>query len=76
MRDFGKIDMPQWLADAGVSIRAINAATPNVTRVETNRKYADFEVVLMDDVGHYLHMTRPDAFNPLLLEAIADILQE
>ena len=76
MRDFGTIDMPQWLADAGVPIRAINAATPNVTRVETNRKYADFEVVLMDDVGHYLHMTRPDEFNPLLLEAIENILQD
>jgi pimeloyl-ACP methyl ester carboxylesterase len=76
MRDFGNIDMPQWLADAGVPIRAINAATPNVTRVDTNRKYADFEVVLMDDVGHYLQMTRPDEFNPLLLEAIEGILQE
>lgn len=76
MRDFVNIDMAQWLADAGVPIRAINAATPNVTRVETNRKYADFEVVLMNDVGHYLHMTRPDAFNPLLLAAIEDILQD
>jgi pimeloyl-ACP methyl ester carboxylesterase len=76
MRDFGTIDMPQWLADAGVPIRAINAATPNVTRVDTNRKYADFEVVLLDNVGHYLHMTRPEEFNPLLLEAIEDILQE
>ncbi len=74
MRDFVNIDMPQWLADAGVPIRAINAATPNTTRVETNRKYADFEVVLMDDVGHYLQMTRPDEFNPLLLEAIEDVL--
>lgn len=76
MRDFVNIDMTQWLADAGVPIRAINAATPNPTRVETNRRYADFEVVLMDDVGHYLQMTRPDEFNPLLLEAIEDVLQE
>jgi pimeloyl-ACP methyl ester carboxylesterase len=76
MRNFGSIDMPRWFSDAGVPIRAINAATPNPTRVETNRKYADFDVVLIDDVGHYLQMTRPEAFNPLLLEAIADILQE
>jgi sigma-B regulation protein RsbQ len=74
MRDFVNIDMPQWLTEAGVPIRAINAATPNTTRVETNRKYADFEVVLMEDVGHYLQMTRPDEFNPLLLEAIEDVL--
>jgi pimeloyl-ACP methyl ester carboxylesterase len=76
MRNFGSIDMPRWFSDAGVPIRAINAATPNPTRVETNRKYADFDVVLIDDVGHYLQMTRPEAFNPLLLEAIADILQK
>lgn len=76
MRDFVNIDMPQWLSDAGVPIRAINAATPNTTRVETNRKYADFEVVLMDNVGHYLQMTRPEEFNPLLLEAIEAILEE
>ncbi len=75
MRNFVDIDMPQWLADAGVPIRAINAAAPNTTQVETNRKYADFEVVLMDDVGHYLQMTRPDEFNPLLLAAIEDLLR-
>ncbi len=75
IRDFVDIDLSQWLAEAGVPIRAINAATPNTTRVESNRKYADFEVVLMDDVGHYLQMTRPAEFNPLLLNAIEDILQ-
>ncbi|HEX7718540.1 MAG TPA: alpha/beta hydrolase [Woeseiaceae bacterium] len=74
MRDFTNIDMTQWLAGAGVPIKAINAARPNTTQVETNRKYADFEVVLVDDVGHYLQMTRPDEFNPLLLEAIEDVL--
>ncbi len=73
MRDFGTIDMPQWFRDAGVPIRAINAATPNPTRTESNRKYADFDVVLMDDVGHYLQMTHPDEFNPLLLAAISDL---
>ena len=66
--------MPAWFRDAGVSIRAINAATPNPTQIETNRKYADFDAVLMNDVGHYLHMTRPDAFNELLLETISTIV--
>ena len=74
MRDFGTIDMPQWFRDAGVPIRAINAAMPNPTRTETNRKYADFDVVLMDDVGHYLQMTHPDEFNPLLMAAISDLV--
>jgi pimeloyl-ACP methyl ester carboxylesterase len=76
MRNFGDIDMPRWLADAGVPIVAINAAAPNPTRLETNRRYADFDVVLMEDVGHYLQMTRPERFNPLLLEAIAGLLRD
>lgn len=74
MKDFETIDMPAWLAEAGVPVRAINAAGATATRVDVNRRYADFDAVLMDDVGHYLHMTRPDRFNPLLLQAIRDIL--
>jgi pimeloyl-ACP methyl ester carboxylesterase len=74
MKDFGRIDMPRWFSEAGVPIRAVNAATPNPTAVETNRKYADFEVELLENVGHYLHMTRPEQFNPLLLNAIEDVL--
>jgi pimeloyl-ACP methyl ester carboxylesterase len=73
MKDFGTIDMTAWFREAGVPIRAINAARPNPTRIETNRKYADFDAVLMEDVGHYPHMSRPQAFNPLLLEAIAEL---
>jgi pimeloyl-ACP methyl ester carboxylesterase len=76
MRNFGDIDMPRWFTDAGVPIRAVNAAAPNPTRIESNRQYADFDAVLMEGVGHYPHMTRPDQFNPLLLDAIAEILQE
>lgn len=74
MRDFGRIDMPSWFSEAGVPIRAINAAAPNPTKIESNRKYADFDAVTVAGVGHYLHMTRPAEFNPLLLDAIADIL--
>jgi sigma-B regulation protein RsbQ len=58
-----------------VPIRAINAAAPFPTRIEANRKYADFDAVLMEGVGHYPHMTRPEQFNPLLLEAIEGLLQ-
>jgi len=73
MRDFPRIDMPAWFREAGVPIRAINAAAPTPTNVEGNREYADFEVRLMEGVGHYLHMTRPERFNPLLLQAIAEL---
>jgi pimeloyl-ACP methyl ester carboxylesterase len=74
MRDFGRIDMPRWFREAGVPIRAIVAAGGMPAAVEVNRKYADFDAVALEGVGHYLHMTRPDAFNPLLLAAIDEIL--
>lgn len=74
MRDFGDIDMPQWFREAGVPIRAINAAAPNPTMIDVNRKYANFDAVTVENVGHYLHMTRPEQFNPLLLRAIHEIL--
>ena len=53
--------------------RAFIAAAPFATQVESNQKYADFDVVLMEDVGHYLHMTHPDEFNALLLEALGQL---
>jgi len=71
LRSFGAIEMERWFAEAGVPIRAINAAGGNPTRVETNRRYADFDAVTIPGVGHYLHMTRPAEVNPRLLEAIA-----
>jgi len=74
MRDYAAIDFPAWFREAGVPIRAINATSPNVTDVEANRKYADFDVVLMENVGHYLQMTRPDEFNELLLETLTEIV--
>ena len=74
MLDFGRLDLVALFKEAGVPIRAINAAAPpNPTQIETNRKYSDFDAVLMEDVGHYPHMTRPDEFNPLLLQAIEAI---
>jgi len=74
MRSFAAIDMPAWFREAGVPIRAINAAGGQPTQIEVNRRYADFDAVLMDGVGHYLHMTRPERFNELLLEAIDEIV--
>ena len=74
MRDFGTIDFPTWFREAGAPIRAINAAGAQPpTNIEGNRRYADYNAVLMQGVGHYLHMTQPDAFNPLMMTWIDEL---
>lgn len=42
------------------------------TNVEANRKHMHaFDAVIMEGTGHFLHMTRPEAFNAQLAEVIA-----
>lgn len=66
------------LAGTGVPIRCINAAPrPPVgpaTDVEANRRFADFDAVLMEDVGHYLMIERPAELNRLLGELLDELL--
>lgn len=77
MRDFGNLDLPALFTAAGAPIRAINAApAPPMqppTAVDTNRKYADFEVVLIEDVGHYVQLERPTTFNETLRDVLAEL---
>jgi pimeloyl-ACP methyl ester carboxylesterase len=77
MRDFPKIDMPGLFSSADVPIRCINAAPSDgrgmATATETNRKYADFDVVLMENVGHYPQLERPDEFNSKLIAALVGL---
>ena len=66
-RDFPNFDAQAALQNAGVPIRCINAAarppfTPE-TAVEVNRRFADFDAVLMEDIGHYVQLERPQEFN-------------
>ncbi len=55
-------DQKAALRAAGVPVRAINSTT-FPTAVDANRKYAaSFEVILMEGVGHYPQVERPDEF--------------
>ncbi|MEM6936855.1 MAG: alpha/beta hydrolase [Pseudomonadota bacterium] len=67
--DFARISLPDMLQNANTPIRVINAGpgpmTP-VTEVELNRRYADYEAVLMEDVGHFLQLEQPQRFNTQL----------
>ena len=62
---------------AGVPIRCINSVptTPYAmaTEAETNRKYADFAVVMMQGTGHYPMLERPDEFNGHLASWIDEL---
>lgn len=77
MRDFSRIDLPELLSNAGIAIRCINAAAEGrqgfPTEVEINRKYADFDAVLMPGVGHYPQLERPKEFNDMLLAVLAEL---
>lgn len=79
MRSYPGLDFVALLADAGAPVRCINAAPRGpmamATRVESNRKYGDFDAVMMDGVGHFLHLERPAEFNARLREVLAGLPQ-
>jgi pimeloyl-ACP methyl ester carboxylesterase len=72
--DYPSLDEKTALGAAAAPVRCINAApsTPMsmVTNVEANRKYADYDAVLMEGVGHYLYLERPAEFNALLIQTL------
>ena len=76
MRDFIALDIKTPLKEAKVPVRCINSAggfaffTP--TAIEVNKKYADFNAVLMDDVGHYPMLEKPGEFNQKLREVLKE----
>jgi pimeloyl-ACP methyl ester carboxylesterase len=77
MRDLFALDQAKALKKAGVPVRCVNSAggfpffTP--TAVGTNRKYADFDAVTIDDVGHYPMLEKPKEFNDKLRAVLADL---
>jgi pimeloyl-ACP methyl ester carboxylesterase len=71
------LDLRPLLKDAGVPVRCINAAPKAAqfaapTDADANRKYADFQVVIMEKVGHFPMLERPEEFNAKL----RDVLKE
>jgi pimeloyl-ACP methyl ester carboxylesterase len=76
MHDLTGLDPKKLLKDAKVPVRCINSAggfqfhTP--TAVDINKKYADYNVVTIADVGHYPMLEKPAEFN----QKLRDVLKE
>jgi pimeloyl-ACP methyl ester carboxylesterase len=74
MRDFPNLDMPALFRRAGAPIRAIESAnSPWPTNVAANKKYADFDAVILTGVGHYPQLEKPAEFDPIFLKTIAEL---
>jgi pimeloyl-ACP methyl ester carboxylesterase len=65
------------LRGAGVPVRVVNAAPRAdgglVTEREKNRALADFDVLLVEDAGHFPMLEQPARFRPLLARWIAEL---
>jgi pimeloyl-ACP methyl ester carboxylesterase len=73
LRVFPEYDLPEALGQVQAPIRGINAPFLP-TNVENNRRYArDFDVVVMEGVGHFLMMEKPNEFNRLLRQAVESL---
>jgi pimeloyl-ACP methyl ester carboxylesterase len=76
MRDMSGLDLVVLLKDAKVPVRCINSGGGykfyRLTAVEINKKYADFDAVTIDAVGHYPMLEKPAEFNAKL----RDVLKE
>ena len=73
MAQFGDYDTAAALAAVQVPVRAINAAV-YPTNLEANRSLAaDFDVRILEGVGHFPMLVIPEELNRHLLETLAEI---
>ena len=60
--------VPVVLAELDLPVVSINPAEPGLDVASLERH--GVEVVVVSDAGHFVHMESPDAFNPILIDAI------
>ncbi len=76
MRDLSGLDLKVLLKEARTPVRCINSGggfkffTPTAAAV--NKKYADYDAVMIEAVGHYPMLERPAEFN----EKLRNVLKE
>jgi len=72
-RELPKIDQPAMLGALDVPVRCINSSRTAATDIEANRRHGDYDAVLMDGVGHFVMLERPEEFNRLLADAVEEL---
>jgi pimeloyl-ACP methyl ester carboxylesterase len=77
MRDLFALDQKTAFKEAKVPVRCINSSGGYQyfipTAVEANKKYADFDAVMIGEVGHYPMLEKPEEFNKKFKEVLAAI---
>jgi pimeloyl-ACP methyl ester carboxylesterase len=76
MRDIADFDLKAAMSAAKVPIRCINSAEkigPVFTDAAANKKYADFEAILMPAVGHFPQLENPALFNGFLRQILEQL---
>jgi len=77
LRDFPNVELKELFQNAGVPVRCINKEPFSdrdvATAVEKNKKYCDFDAVIMKDVGHYPMIEKPEEFDAKL-EAVVEAI--
>ena len=78
IRETPNLDIKQSFSATKVPIRCINAApyppTNTETKLETNRKYADFDAIIMPHTGHFPMLEHPKEFNSHLRKTLSNLL--
>lgn len=77
MRSFSGLDLAALAQEAAVPVRAVNAAPDpplsGPTHIEANQERVDYDAVLVEGVGHYLQLEKPDAVEAALREFLAEL---
>lgn len=76
LESLAAFDLGATLRAAGVPVRCINAAPRAglpATAIEGNRRYADYDAILMEGVGHFPMLERPRDFEAHLRAWLAEL---
>ena len=72
IQDYVNYDLASAMQSAGVPIRCINT-DKWPTDVDANRKYADFDAVILTGFGHFLMQEAPDELNRVMIETVTNM---